>query len=301
MIPAMDRPRRPGILLTTIGILALAQCSRDRSAAPMNYGDSALSNPRFVWDSIAPAGFTLYTNRGSYGAERATQYRDETTAAISRALAMLGESRFAEPLKVFVMASREDVEAVTGTGWNGWSDAAGRNLAVVAREECRPVFRHEIMHAVSLLLWGNPLGETGDPNPPKDRVAFEQGGWLREGIAAAAEDLYGTYSYRGMAAQWQAEGALLPLDSLVYSFYRQDDLAAYLQSGSLVQYLLEQYGSARLRDVWREGPGAFDRVYSRSFAQLESDWHAWLRATPASARPPSIAAARAEDRCPPRR
>jgi hypothetical protein len=65
------------------------------------------------------------------------------------------------------------------------------------------------------------------------------GGWLREGVVAAAEDLYGRYSYRGMAAQWQAEGTLLPLDSLVHAFYRQDDLAAYLQAGSLVQYLLE--------------------------------------------------------------
>jgi hypothetical protein len=53
-------------------------------------------------------------------------------------------------------------------------------------------------------------------------------GWLREGIAAAAEDRYLNYSYGGMAAQWQAEGALLPLGTLVTAFYQQDDLAAYL-------------------------------------------------------------------------
>ena len=68
----------------------------------------------------------------------------------------------------------------------------------------------------------------------------QQGGWLRERIAAAAEDRYLTYSYRGMAAQWLAEGTILPLDTLVHRFYRVDDLAAYLQSGSLVNYLLEQ-------------------------------------------------------------
>lgn len=50
------------------------------------------------------------------------------------------------------MGSREDVEAVTGTRWNGWTDAAGNNAAVVARAECRPIFKHEIMHAVSLRL-----------------------------------------------------------------------------------------------------------------------------------------------------
>lgn len=73
---------------------------------------------------------------------------------------------------------------------------------------------------------------------------FERGGWFREGLAAAAEDLHVSYSYRGMAAQWQAEGTLLPLDSLVSGFYRQDDLAAYLQAGTFVHYLLETYGNA---------------------------------------------------------
>lgn len=129
---------------------------------------------------------------------------------------------------------------------------------------------------------------------------MELGGWLREGIAAAAEDLYLTYSYRGMAAQWLAEGTLFPLDTLVNRFYRVDDLAAYLQPGSLVTYLLEQYGKARFRLVWRNGASAFGPAYSRTASQIESEWHTWLRATPASARPKSIALARREDRCPPR-
>ena len=33
-----------------------------------------------------------------------------------------------------------------------------------------------------------------------------------------------------MAARWQAEGGLLPLDTLVHAFHRQDDLAAYLRA-----------------------------------------------------------------------
>ena len=297
MSPGRSRYAAPCIALA----LALTACSRDRSAMPQDNAAVALAHPRFVWDSIAAPGFTLYTNRGSYGATRASGYVEEVQSAIAHALELLGETRFPEHLRVLVMGSREDVEAVVGVGWGGWADAPGRNLAVVAQAECRPVIRHEILHMVSLLLWGNPLGPKDDPNPPADRLVFEQGGWLREGIAAAAEDRYGAYSYRGMAAQWQKEGALIALDSLVHSFYRQDDLAAYLQSGSLVQYLLEKYGSAPFRVVWREGTGAFERVYGRTLAQIEADWQGWLEATPASARPRSIAAARAEDRCPPRR
>lgn len=281
--------------------LAITHCARDRTSTLQNYADVALAHPRFVWDSLTAPGFTLYTKRDGYAAARALQYRDEVQSAISHALAMLGEPRFPEHVRVFVAESREEVEAVTGFGWTGWADPAGRNLAVVARAECRPVFRHEVMHVVSLLLWGNPIAGDVDPRTPKDPVTFGQGAWLREGIAAAAEDRYGAYSYRGMAAQWQAERGLMPMDTLVHAFYRQDDLAAYLQSGSLVQYFLETYGSARLRLVWREGTDAFDRAFGRNLSRIETDWQAWLQATPDSVRPQSIAGARAEDRCPPRR
>jgi hypothetical protein len=265
------------------------------------YAAAALAHPRFVWDSLRADRFTLYVPRGTYASAGAAAYRAEVDAAIDHALAILGEPFFPARLQVFVMGSREDLEAVTGVGWNGWSDAAGANAAVVARLECRPVFRHEVMHVASLVLWGNPLGPDKDPVPPKDSALMEQGGWLREGIAAAAEDQYLTYSYRGMAAQWLAEGTLYPLDTLVHRFYRVDDLAACLQSGSLGNYLLERSGRERFRLVWRGGASALERTYGRTASQIESEWLAWLRATPVAARPTSIALARREDRCPPRR
>ncbi len=261
-------------------------------------GTIALRHPRFTWDSLSGAGFTLYTLRGSYGGERAAAYRAEVEEGVTRALAMLGERRYPAHLRLFVMSSREDVKAVTGTGWNGWTDAPGNTAAVVARPECRPVIKHEVMHAISLRLWGHPLGSDADPRPPEDAARMRQGGWLREGIAAAAEDRYLSYSYRGMAAQWLAEGTILPLDTLVQRFYQVDDLEAYLQSGSLVAYLLERYGTDRFRQVWRGGPSAFVRAFGRTATEIEADWHAWLRATPASVRPASIAAARSADRCP---
>jgi hypothetical protein len=182
-------------------------------------GTIALRHPRFTWDSLSGAGFTLYTLRGSYGGERAAAYRAEVEEGVTRALAMLGERRYPAHLRLLV-------------------------------------------------------------------------------IAAAAEDRYLSYSYRGMAAQWLAEGTILPLDTLVQRFYQVDDLEAYLQSGSLVAYLLERYGTDRFRQVWRGGPSAFVRAFGRTATEIEADWHAWLRATPASVRPASIAAARSADRCP---
>ncbi|HUQ99613.1 MAG TPA: hypothetical protein VM166_09185 [Gemmatimonadaceae bacterium] len=260
--------------------------------------EAALSNTAFNWDSLPVPGATLYVQRGSYAAQHAAQYRDAVSAAIAVSLRMLGEPKHEPHLRVFVFASREEVKTVSGDSSNGWADPLGNNASVVARPECRPLFRHEVMHVVSLRLWGHPLAPDGDPRDPMDEAARSRGGWLREGIASAAEGIYGRYTYRGMASRWQTDGGLFPLDTLLNAFYGQDDLAAYLQSGSLVQYLLDTYGSKSFKIVWREGPSAFRRAYGTTQKQIEQDWHAWLQRTPASERPKSIATARAEDVCP---
>ncbi len=265
----------------------------------------ALALPAFAWDSTPATAATLYTNRGSYGAERKAQYREELNAAIPSVLATMGERAYPHHLRVFVVSSRDEVESITGTVGLGWADPLGMNTGVVARAECRPVFRHEIMHTVSLLLWGHPATR-GNRSMRVEPAVFESGGWLREGIANAVENRYATYSIRGMVAQYQAEGALLPLDSLTGAFYRytkrEGNIAVNLQSGAFVSYLIEQYGAAPFRQVWREGTSAFQTAYGKSGADLESEWHRWVRATPTSERPKSIAIALDENVCPkPRR
>lgn len=130
--------------------------------------EMTLANPAFTWDSLPLIGATLYVPRGSYAAGRATQYRDEVSAAIALSLKMLGEAKHEPHLRVFAFGSREEVEAVSGDGSNGWADPLGNNASVVARPECRPVFRHEVMHVVSIRLWGHPLEPEGDPRDPPD-------------------------------------------------------------------------------------------------------------------------------------
>ena len=137
-----------------------------------------------------------------------------------------------------------------------------------------------------------------DPQPPLD--VWEKGSWLREGLAAAAEDLCGSYTYRGFAARMQKEGQLLSLDTLRDAFTAQDDLAAYVQAGSLVQYLLQRYDRQRFRELWRDDGRHLEQIYGESAAAIESAWHEWLRAT-SDQQPPTVAALRQQGCSPPRR
>jgi hypothetical protein len=154
------------------------------------------------------------------------------------------------------------------------------------------------MHIFSLRLWGHP-GTSGAGSADPSIDVWRVGTWLREGIAAAAENLCGEYTYRGVSAQMQAEGQLFPLDTLRDAFMQQDDLAAYLQAGSLVQYLMETHGRERFRDLWRGAGRNLENVYGASVSSIEAAWHDWLRST-ADARPPSMSAFR-QHGCAPRK
>jgi hypothetical protein len=262
--------------------------------------EAVLALKALSWDSVTTSQFTMYTVRDSFIAAHAVDYRRQADAAFADALKVLGEPAFPFHVRLFVTRSRDDIELLQGIGTTGWGDPESLSAAVVASDACRPVIRHELMHVVSLRLWGAPYARRDSADAP-NALGFDRSSWLREGLAAAAEDLWVRYSYRGMAAQWQEEGGMIPLDSLVNAFARYDDLATYVQSGTLVEYLLTAYGSGRFHELWREGIDGVPRIYSRDVRAIEREWHTWLQHTPAANRPPSIAEARAENHCPPRR
>lgn len=85
------------------------------------------------------------------------------------------------------------------------------------------------------------------------------------------------------ARRFRQQGRLLPLGSLLASsdFRRFDSNVTYPQSGSFVQYLLDQYGRDRLKSFFREGsfleaPASvrqrFESSYGLSIEAAERDW-----------------------------
>ena len=253
---------------------------------------TATSNPAFQWDSLVTPGFTLYAQRGGYAAGRFPDLRGEVDSAITHALEILGEPAYRAHLKVFYVRSRDEVKGVTGMTGMGITRAAYNAVVLVAADTIRPAHRHEVMHAVSLRLWGQPGAAPDDPREPSNAAAFYRGGWLREGVATAADNGCVPWSARGIAAQMIAENERIPLDTLTAAFYQKDGLSAYLQGGSLVEFLLEAYGRDRFKRLWRLGADSIAAVYAKPSAKIEAEWLDWLKATPMAERPASVAAVR---------
>ena len=89
-----------------------------------------------------------------------------------------------------------------------------------------------------------------------------------------------------------AENERISLDTLTAAFYQKDGLSAYLQGGSLVEFLLATYGRDRFKRLWRLGADSIATVYGKPPARIEAEWLDWLRATPKAERPASVAAVR---------
>jgi hypothetical protein len=274
-----------------IAVVALRH-ARSKRAGFVELIAMATSNPVFRWDSLVTPTFTLYAQRGGYAAARLPELRGEVESAIIHALKILGEPAYRAHLQVFYVRSRDDVKAVTGIAGMGITRAAYNAVVLVATDTIRPAHRHEVMHAVSLRLWGHPGAAPDDPREPSSADVFYRGGWLREGLAIAADNGCVPWSTRGIAAQMVAEHEGIPLDTLTAAFYQKDDLSAYLQGGSLVEFLLDAYGRDRFRRLWRLGPDSIATVYGKPSAKIENEWLDWLKATPKAERPENVAAVR---------
>lgn len=279
------------LLITSVALAWATGCAPAQPASNPPEGLAQTALAAFAWDALAAPGFTTYSRPGSYAHAHADELHARTGDALHHALDLLGETTYPAHLRVFYVGSRDEMVPLTGGRYTGFADAPGHVVALVENETWRAFTRHEVMHAVSLLLWGHPGGAEDAPRDSVAVRAWRRGGWLREGIAAAAEDRCGPYTNRGVAATMEQEGALLPLALLMGAFYEQDDLAAYLQAGSLVGYLLDTYGRETFRTLWESN--SVEDAYGMSVAAVEAAWVAWLRATPSEARPERMGALRA--------
>lgn len=131
--------------------------------------------------------------------------------------------------------------------------------------------RHELMHMITTLKWGEPHATST---------------WLNEGLAALADDACNGFSDEQIYRFLQHGRMLLPVDSLAADFYHQPEMVAYHQAGYAVQYLIRTNGIEKFRALWARGFTAFPEIYGMPFSQAQAAMDA--RATADFPRAPTI-------------
>jgi tetratricopeptide (TPR) repeat protein len=153
---------------------------------------------------------------------------------------------------------------------------------LTARPFPHGVLRHELAHAFASAFgdpvfgvsfrWGSVLGFLPVPQ-------FNPG--LIEGAAVAADwpTREGLTPHEWSAAMRRL-GVAQPLAAVMsYAFLAASSARSYTLAGSFCRFLVERYGAASFRRVYRNG-GDFRAAYGRGLPLLEVEWNRFLDAVP---------------------
>ena len=230
-------------------------------APPVGLAKQVLEDSSYTWVAVKTPHFRFYYEADTYAAQHFAELRQGAEEARLQALKLLGEKNYAPVIDLFYLDSREKMVPALGTQPLGSSERQSNTVLLVCHEQQRPLHRHEIMHVLSMNLW---------PLPPLLEA------WLLEGLAVYADAPCSGFSLHEIAAQLQRENKLLPLYNLVYAFYQPQDLRAYMQGGSVVQFLFENWGHEKFRQLWARGVGGLPEITGKSYREFEQEWRVFL-------------------------
>jgi Peptidase MA superfamily len=174
------------------------------------------------------------------------------TKAIEENLLVIKEIRFTDTIDIKFVKDREEMRQYTGMGAAGMALPEIKTMYCLADENAAPI-KHELMHMITMLKWG-------EPHPSST--------WMNEGLAAFAENNCNDYNDEQIYRFFSNKGMLLSMDSLSTNFYGQPEMISYHQCGYMVQFLLQQYGVQKFKLLWQKGLAAFDNIYGNSFADV---------------------------------
>jgi hypothetical protein len=177
--------------------------------------------------------------------------------AIKENLAWLGERRSGTRLNLFFVGSRDEQRPFTGTRAGGWSVVSEGTAFLVANDSITPAIRHEVMHLLSWRLWG-PTG----------------GVWLSEGVATASTGECRGWTIDEVAAALYREKQLATTTELRRRFRTggNQGIVHYISAGSLVLYIDESFGRAKLKELWKSGLAGADEILEITALELERRW-----------------------------
>lgn len=211
------------------------------------------------FSSITYKHFKIYFGHDSYSSANQSEIKKKLDEAFSRILEVLGLDVYPYGIYLVVVDSEERMKDLIGTHVKGFA-SLGNDLAFfVYNDSIRPYFKHEIFHLISSELWGRA----------SSRMLKEGGAVYTDGECLYNDAIpqINSYMYR--------TNKFYPLTGLINNFNElahKNDLAVYLQSASVFQFLYENYGLEKIRLLWKNGFTEFNRIFNMDLNQFESQW-----------------------------
>lgn len=243
--------------------LLLAGCTSSGQVATQDpQVQRLLADGRYEWITIETANTRIHFPAGSYAQAQQSILPDRAEASLKAVLQRLQEPEYHGILHLFYVDGREDMADLTGSPVTGFAYHSDNAVLLVFNAEWRGFERHELTHIVTLGGWASPAGPA-----------------IVEGLATHVDGSCGGYDNGRLARTLLDTGALIPLETLVGQFRRQDDLIAYLQAASIVEFMVSRLGPSAVRLLWERDLAASPDALQRSPASFQKDFEGWLSST----------------------
>lgn len=234
----------------------------------------AFDDHRYSWKSITEDKVTLYWYDGN------ENFASELMLAAQDALDRLKEYTTAEPakmIKLYIYADSDDLQGsmIYPQEWTGGVAFTRYGIMAIgiAPEKLdwgKRAIAHELTHLVIHQVTLNPYNEIPT--------------WLDEGLAMRSEgELSPTMEI--FLNRAVADKGLISVQSLAspFSAYSGEASLSYAQSYSLVDFLITQYGQAKMDDLLQTFAAgstydtALEKVYGFDMDGLDTRWQNWIQ------------------------
>lgn len=179
---------------------------------------------------------------------------DKCFESMRQNIQIIGLNDFKDTIQIRFLNSRDDMFWLTRTSASGIAYPHINTLYVVADGENNPPIKHELMHLIAMLNWGQ---------------ANYSSTWINEGLATYAEDNCNGYNVAQIYRYFLGKNMLISVDSMATDFYAQPEMVAYHQSAFIVEYLLTNYTLDQFRELWTKGFDSFQNIYGISFSEMK--------------------------------
>lgn len=249
--------------------------ARDESGAiietdPIRY---QINDNRYSWDSLSEGKINLFWYRGN------NSFAQSLMATAQQSLIKLEEDTGATPEKViniFIYASSRDLQGsmIYPNEWTGGVAFTQFNIIAIGISPSdlawgQKAMIHELTHNVISQVVYNPYSDLPV--------------WLNEGLAVYAE---GPLSSQFVTSLRNAinSGSLISIRTICSPFSAYADKAnlSYAESATIVEYLIQQYGSDKMSELlqtFKQGStydGALQKVYGFDMDVLNAQWQTWV-------------------------
>jgi len=223
-----------------------------------------LGEAHFNWQTIRTSDARIHYLVGTYAERNQDVLTERVRESRAAVLERLGLQDYPRTLDVFYVDSRDDMRRLTGQPVTGMAYTDDDVVVLVFNEEWRAFERHELAHVISRRVWGEP----GDPFAA-----------TLEGLAVYVDGDCGGYEVGRVTRTMVDRGEILTAEQLLGDFRAQDDLVAYLQAGSMLEYCVRQQGTDALERLWKQGLAAAPTLLGTSTDLFVHGWRKWLRSS----------------------